>query len=306
MSTTWIKVSKDLLLEDQTQSTATLNANGSVESVTKQVIETWYAQTDGTSRGTSTEATTATDGTLTVPQVGNLYAFPGTTGTVFTCTRTFPQRTGANSFKIQCEYNWKYTPTTAGKFNTDIKFSGQSTTQPCYYDKDNKPVTNSAGNQFDQPVPQTISDELISVTYSTTSDQSAALAAARETVCNGSVSFTIKGISRTYPHRGLKCLAAEQSVAVTDGSGANVYRVTANFLARIDTFQTKILDQGYMQLNGSGTGVVVINDTNGDKVTTPQNLDGAGHYQVPTATPVYITFLIEPETDFTSLFTGLS
>lgn len=302
MSIVWKTVDLDASKEDQVQDTL----DETTGAVTSQLIQTWLAITDGTSRADPVSARSAQQATgsmVVMPAVGS---YLSTTAGLYQVTRVLPKRTGPYSFEAQVEAHWKYTPPLpANKSNITISFSGQKFIEDAHNDSTGTAVVNSAGQYFDPSVPITRYDERISISYITASDQSAAFAGVRGCVNNNSLSFSIKGVSRTFPNRGLLCEDVKQSSTFQISTGALAFNVTADFLSRSDTYTTRVADRGMYQLS-SGTLVPIL-DASGKAVSTPVNLNGSGGVQSPqTNTPNFLTFKMEPEADFTSIFSGLS
>jgi hypothetical protein len=224
-------------------------------------------------------------------------------------TRLLPKRIGPTSFHIQVQADYSYTPTPAtSKYSVTIDVDGQTSTQDAYYNKDNLPIVNSAGCSFDPSIKQDIYDEVFNITYSTTTDQSAAFAAVRGMVNSTGVSFAIQGVSRSFSARGLKCINAKQSadLPVGTGGGTPAFKCNVQFGARTDGWQTKILDQGYYTLDPTTNEIVAAKDRDMNDVSAPILLDGTGNPLTPGSTPHYLTFKLETEADFTAVFTGLA
>jgi len=299
----WTMVDIDGLQEDQVQ--LTYNADGSIDA---QLIQTWVAVTDYATSGDKSlptlALTAAVAGGNAVPQITE-YLLLGGSSTLYQVTRAMPKRTGPGSFSIQIEAHWKYTPPPpTTKFNVDIDFSGQSFTQDAYQDKSGDAIVNSAWQSFDPTIPEEFYDERIEISYNVTSDQSASFAAVRGCVNNASLSFNIQGVSRTFPERGLKCEDVKQSASLPLGDGTKVFKVTGSFISRADTYITNVADQGLYQL--SSGALVPCTDGKGKAATTPMLLNGSGVQLAAETAAVFITFKMETEADFSTVFTGLA
>jgi hypothetical protein len=294
MPTTWITCDIDNTQENQVQNT--LADDGSI---TSQLIETWIVATDETSRSDPVDALGASvSGGKTLPALGD---FIGD----FQVVRVLPKRNGPYSFTVQVESKWKYTPPPpASKFSVSIDFSGQKFTQDAAQDMNEKPVVNSTGDSFNPTVPETFYDERIEVSYQTTADQSATFKTVRGKVNTSAISFAIQGVSRSFAVREMLCEDVKQSDSLPLGDGTPVFKVTASFTGRADTYITNVLDQGFYSLDSGDRAP--IKDNAGSPVVTPAMLDGSGNVLAPGADPVFITFKIEKEADFTSIFTGLA
>lgn len=299
----WTKVEYDTRRQDQTSTTY----NPDDQSVQQQTIQTYIAVNDDQTTE-PIQAETASAGGNTIPVVGNVYTIGGQAG--FLLVRRMPKRTSESPFvfEIQCEFQrkWKQQPAgTPAKWATDISVTGQKFTQDAYQDKDAHPVVNTAGQAYDPSVPRTRYDEVISISYNTLSEDSAALAALRGKVNSGACSFNIKGINRSFTARQLLLDDAQISTSyVAADNTTPIYKVSLVFIARADTFADHILDQGFYQLVG-GVRVPIYAADGVTQLSAPAQLDAAGAVLAPGATPHYSTFKIEDEVSFTSAFSGL-
>ena len=293
MATTWIVCDVDPTKEDQ----YTVTYNPQDGSSTASLLQTWLVECDAASTvslaGAATKsnpveaATASVSGGKAIPQDGTSVTLSGFTGTV---TNVMPRRIGPTTFHVQVKADWKYQPTKTGKFNVSIDVDGVSDTQDAYYDKDNRPVVNSAGCTFDPSIKQELYDEVFNISYSTTTDQSAAFAAVRGKVNSSSISFAIQGIGRTFSARGLKCLTAKQSADLPLGSGDPTFKCTVSFGARTDGWQIKVLDQGFYTLDPTTNKLNNVLDEHGNDMNAQAMLDGSGNQLEPGSDPTYLTF----------------
>jgi hypothetical protein len=295
---TWVKVSQDQKIEDQC--TGTQSDDGKI---TWTLIQTWNAQTDGTSRATTYEAAFASDGTNTIPALGSDIIIDSTE---FTVNQSRPKRSGPNSFNIQITSVYTYTPPqSSNKWNVQVNFAGQPFSQTAYKDKDSKAIVNSAGQPFDPSVEHTYYDEKISISYNTTLEQSSSFASIRGMVNSSAVTLSLPGITRSFSARQVYCVDASQSADVNLTDGTATFKVSIELNVRQDTYIDNILDQGFYYLDTSTNEIVQIKDKYGDLLSAPARLDGNGGVLAPGGTPVYLPFKIESEADFTSAFEGL-
>jgi hypothetical protein len=294
----WATVALDRTREDQV--TGKVGTDGSV---TVTVTQTWSATTDQTWRGDPVSAMTASDGTNTVPALGSYLEYDGT---LFLVNSSQPTRIGPYTYAVQIQGLWQYTPSQSNtKWNVNVTFAGQDYQQNAVFDNDNNAIVNSANQPFDPALTVTYVDETISISYQTTLEQSASFNGVRGKVNSGSVTLNLPGISRSFDTRTVKCVDAEQSGSIPLNDGTATYTVTINLLVRTDGFTENVLDAGYYTTDDNDE-LVQIKDKNGDLLSAPALLDGDGDELAPGAQPVFLTFNIEQEADFTAFFGGLS
>ena len=309
----WLEVTKDTSKQDQSQTTY----NPSDGSTQQQVIGTWIAISDYKAvagvypaQVTALEAEAASDGVNSIPVVGLLYAIGGQKG--FMCIRRMPKRHSSNPyvFEVQVEFVRKFIlqPKNAAKWNTTVSFGGEKFQQDTYKDKDDKAIQNSAGQYFNPTVKRTFYDEKIEVSFNGNAATSASVALLRGCVNSAACTFTINGETRTFPIRSLLLEEAVMSSSHTSDDGATrVWDIKLSLIARKDTFTTKILDQGFMQLAGTPPVPVKIKDKNKQDITTPMRLDSSGHVITDvTVASHFIEAKIEKEADLSPLFSGLT
>lgn len=303
----WVKVWYDIKHQDQITATAAVDDRGNVTSCTYQYIQTYFAQADGFV--TTISALSAVDPTsgLAVPQIGTTVSVGGIAA--FKVTRVMPKRSTESSlvFEIQIEYTVKFNvqPGSANKWNINLKFSGQKTTQQAYQDKDGNDIANTAGQPYDPSVSETLYDEVVTISYDTTDPPD--LSSLRGKVNSDDISFTISGLERGYTARMLLLEDGDVSATFTLSDFTTiVWKVNLVFVYRADTWVDHILDQGYYQINGSGELIPCL-DEHGNPINAPARLDGSGaQITDPTASPHYSAFKIEGEAALSSLFDGLS
>jgi hypothetical protein len=114
-----------------------------------------------------------------------------------------------------------------------------------------------------------------------------------------------------------KTLTTQFNAAVAGGyTGASMWQVKIDLLCKrsSDTFQAKLIDQGFQYWTGSGSTAVKhkFTDSAGDPCNTPQYLNGTGGALTitagtsPTVTaPKYNTFKVENEYSFNSFLGGI-
>jgi hypothetical protein len=300
----WTTVRQVAKGDDQAQGTYNPD-DGTVKWTT---IQTWIAITDGATgahavpTGTPYDAANASAGGFTIPALASDIIIDGTD---FTVSQVVPKRTGPNSFEIRVQADWTYQPPKSNnKWNIQINFGGVDYEQDATKDKDGKAIVNSAGQPFDPTLKHSYSDETISISYSTTLEQSESFAGIRGCVNSSSVTLNIGSIDRTFGERTIKCNDAEQAGDISLSDGTSTYKVSLNFTVRSDGYVDNVLDQGFYETDSDGE-LIQIKDKWGDSISAPVPLDGNGNQNDPNADPVFLTFKIETEADFTSAFEGL-
>ena len=226
-------------------------------------------------------------------------------------------------FTVQIEYEFPTLIFTSGqKYNASLSIDGVDSTIPVDVDKDGNAIANSAGDPYD---PQQVIDdfeyELVTISYQTDTPPESDLSAARGMVNSDSVSITIGGITKSWSARQMKLksasLSAQFDASISGGyTGASMWAVKIDLLCKrgSDTFQAKLVDQGFQYWTGSGSTLqkLKFSDAAGNPCNTPQYLNGAGSKlsvsagSSPTVTsPFYNTFKIEDQYTFDSFLGGI-
>jgi hypothetical protein len=310
----WTRVWQDIESNDQTQSTFDYKAL----TLDQNCTQVWCAQSD-TVAVTTVEATVAAG----IPTFGAYYTIGGNFGWLVQQVLAKRNSTAPKLFDVQVTLNRKisFKPDEKDKWACTISIDGQEYSQDAYQDKDAHPVTNSAGEKFDPTLKRVYNDEVISVKYKTLSPPD--LSNYRGYVNGSSVSFTIQGYSKSFAARQLKLKNGRTNTTYVDGTSGNnaVWDVDLVFEARKDKFIDQVIDEGYYQrtvataspnLCGGGGGgapagkLVEITDEFQRHLSSPALLDGHGQQLSTGAGAVYLCFPMEPEADFSSLFSGLS
>lgn len=161
-----------------------------------------------------------------------------------------------------------------------------------WVDQDGEPIRNSAGDPFGDPVVIDDSRPLIVVTRN--EDVNAfdlTLAGEYQDVVN---SATWNG----FPARTVKCTEIQTSEEQKDTtSGLYYYTVTYVFEIKWDTWNRKILDQGYAYLDGSDRKPFL--DDEKQPISDPKLLDGSGgELDVAMDPPVELDFRVYESKDF--------
>jgi hypothetical protein len=159
-------------------------------------------------------------------------------------------------------------------------------------DKDGNKVTNSAGDYFDPPITMDDTRPLLKVTRNEATYNPAMAKTWKDTInsltWNGFDPYTVKvgeitGDLQYNPECGF------------------YFEVTYEFEIEVKGWRKLILDQGLRALD-SGTGKqYAILDEKGEEITSPVLLDGSGNKLANGASPVYLSFKVYTEADFTPL-----
>lgn len=266
--------------------------NSSDNSVSYTVIEWWIIRYDVSDGILPQPVDAMTAAGLPIPS--GIYPL-GIGATQFVCKEVRPQVTDSpNVFECQVEYVREPGQLSGTGDSFTIDKHAVTTTQPAYYDKDNVAIKNSANQTFDPQPVQTLYDSEFEINFTINGIFSdATMEACRGFVNSDTVSFNTHGLVRTYSPRQL--LFVDGGVVQTTTNGQTKSSVKMVFRSRIDTYITKILNQGYCVLNSSGNPVNA-KDDNYDYLNSQIMLDSSGHKLPSGGTPVFLTFKIEKET----------
>jgi len=203
-------------------------------------------------------------------------------------------------YQVDC--TWSRIP--GAKTDPTYQVNGIRIEEPAYYDIENKPILNSAGQIFDPPLVKTYYDQEILVSFTMQKIDAPLLESFRGKVNENSV--TLKGIEMTYPARSLMVAEIQYSntwqanygqAGVTNDS----WRIDVRFQARRDKFITKVLNQGWNTKNPTTDELTTIVDRHGERLQQQSMLDTNGQKLEDGADPVFLDFKLEPEADFTNL-----
>lgn len=234
------------------------------------------------------------------PQIGQ--AHPRYEGAY--CTRVHAAPQGPLVWQVEAEYQ---TPGRTGQQNPNplnrparIRWSTVVMRMPVFYDRDGKPILNTAGEPFDPPLEVDRKLPVVEVRKNLASVPSWILDY-REAI--NSTAWTIDGVIILA-----KC-AMMESVEVSEVQVENdiSYREVAYRAVVAPTalgWQPRLLNAGYSELVGSGNNQklapIVINGTT---PSHPVPLDANGR-RIPKPTPtnvIWLTFNVYPELDFNFL-----
>jgi len=236
----------------------------------------------------------ATDGTVYIPETG-------TYSSGYFLTNKTGKYAGPCMWEVTCIWTYPTSP-----FGVPIyRISGAPWQQPASYDKDDKAITNSAGQPFDNPPTKTYYDEEVNVSFLLNPSGGLDVSTLRNYRGKvNSTTTTLAGVGNTaYAPRQLKVDSVDLDTLIVGGYA--FWQVCIRFIARIDTYCEKLLDHGFATKDGSGN-LIIIKDKNGEPLQQPSLLDGNGGKLASGATPHYITFKLESEIEFLPLINALN
>lgn len=174
------------------------------------------------------------------------------------------------------------------------KFSFQQTQEVARLDRNADPIRNSAKLPFDPPIMVEVSRPTVTVTANrATWDLSNA-----EYIQDAVNSVAWRGMApRTLRVIGTEAQSAQEN-------GYSFWQVSATLAIKRETWDHKILDCGYAELDPGSVGLgvpahwVKIVDDHGAEPTEPVPLNGSGRKLVPGDPEVYLTFRVYREVAF--------
>jgi hypothetical protein len=175
-----------------------------------------------------------------------------------------------------------------------LTFNGNKFQRIVWVDVNGNPVLNSAKERFQEPL--------------TADDTRTTIVATRNELISGfdlTLAETYRDSTNNavwngFPAKYVKCGTISTGEPQYD-SNAQVYFYTVTYPFEInrDTWDTKVLDQGFSYIDGTGKRLAV-RDKNGQRPSDPSLLDGSGNVLPVTGTAVYRTFEIYPERNFST------
>ena len=206
---------------------------------------------------------------------------------------------GTGLYRLIARYRKFYDP--------DYRWRGRLISEPTDTDKDGNKIVNSAGEPFDPPLTWMARKGVLVITWTT--EKTFTFLRGFEGRVN-SIDWETTGNEEhppeTFAARCMLCKKMEiKPFGIrsegTDGKRLAVaefeYRDPQNIGGTVfGGHDSTILDRGFSHLE---SGSAVVNkDANGNRLSEPQFLDGAGNI---TTTPVVLSFLLQPEKDFNLL-----
>jgi hypothetical protein len=256
----------------------------------------------------------ASDGTNTVPVIGDAYPTDGT----LTVIDVNPQQVtqAATMYSVQVQFSTRTSSGETGKWDTKVTFDGEPVQVTAYYDINNKPITNSAKQNFaSQPV-ETFYDGKLSISFKTDTFDETSCEPLRG--CSNTEVITLVISALSYSHSfAADTLRLDDYTAepVVQLGTVAYWNVSLHFTQRnqitspansadagalVSGFKMYLVDAGYCEI---GTPPVAIKDSDGNLLNTPHYLDGSGH---KTNTPYFLDFVMVKSADLSALFTGIS
>lgn len=159
-----------------------------------------------------------------------------------------------------------------------------------------KAIRNSANQIFPDGISENHTYPVITITRNEAAFDYNLAEAYVDTINAAQFSFWHKGV--VYTVGAGKALM--RNITCDDGyeNGIAYDQVTYEIAILSVGWDRKIVDQGYQEDTGED-GIKPILDANGDEVTTPALLDGAGQQLAAAFDPVFLTFRTKARTDFT-------
>lgn len=177
-----------------------------------------------------------------------------------------------------------------------VSWTSEIYQEPVFLDTSGNAILNSAGDYFIDPVPMRDAAHLIAKIKANVTSVPTWVIGYQNAVNNGAI--TIGGLSIATGLAKMQRLdIGERQVR----GATTFYELSFEVHIHADGWRMKPLDVGFRELEYGD--LVQIKDSNGDEVTTPVPLDGAGQaLDNPTpSTAVFGDYTIYPEKDFTVL-----
>lgn len=200
-------------------------------------------------------------------------------------------------WKVTCSYG-PYDPSQFDSQNpldapAKVHFGLSRQSIACDQDNAGNPIVNSAGQSFDPPIEKDESRLVLSVDVNVASFDPILISQYKDSVNNGEF--------WGCPPKTVKFMNASAELDFSGDCPVNngfFWAVTWEFEVKEDTWAKKILDQGLMCLDTSTGNLQHCADEEGQPSSEPLLLDGAGHQAAVGASPIYLTFDVYNEMDF--------
>lgn len=273
--------------------------NQQTGAITTSIVETWMVQWSAAQTDPSANYG-ASDGTNTVPVLGDLYTGLDAYPTVTDINPMLDNSSGGQVYRVQVTYSrTAASGSDSGKWDTQVSFGGIRVTEPMYFDLDSKPVVNSAHQEYTSQYNQTHYDTSLKVSFKSTTFDEESAEGIRGCVNADEVTLTISrlGYTRTFPAKTLLFEDFTASPVFSNQTTLAYWQVSLDFTYRplitaptngdlsgdISTLeQLLIADQGFAYLDEGGPGLInftvkdVPSDQGGVSLNKPCNLDGGG------------------------------
>lgn len=189
----------------------------------------------------------------------------------------------------------------------EIEYDDEGVMRPAWFDRDGEAVQNSAYERFDPPLEYEEPRLLIRITKNYATYDALEYLRFKNTV-NSAPWFGL-------PRGRVWCRKIKGKRSFE--SGIFFWPTVFEFLVRVhldetvddlsdpdvskDAWAERVLDRGYMELNGGGDPVHMRDLRTGAPVSTPQLLDGSGGRLATGDDPVFLKFHLKREIDFNLL-----
>ncbi len=290
--------------------------------ITTTILESWIVEWDSAQRDPTANAV-ATDGTNTLPAMSSRYTGTDTDPTV---VEIMPQLVAASAGKVyavQVRYSHAAPAGTnnanVSKWDTTISFDGVPITETIFFDNDNDPIVNSAGQNFSQQPSKTNYDGSIKVSFKSKTFDEITCEGLRGNINSQPITLAIGalGYTRTFPAETLRLQNFSASPVVQIGpTGRNLshWQVSLDLLYRelivspitgsmVSAFNLYVVDQGYAELVG-GVLTTIYSADGATPLNSPQYLDGGSGAK--SATAHYRFFRVATADDLSPIFSGIS
>lgn len=173
-----------------------------------------------------------------------------------------------------------------------LKISGsQSAKQvPVEFDQNGDPILNSAGDPFQEILFAEDFDDTLQLTFNSATIPFAASQAAKKTTNSAAILGLAVGTVRY----------AGMSFQPQDHETLGTYYTVTIGLALADDWKTRLLDQGFREVDADGELVPI--QVGGKDASQPLLLDGAGERLASDGTPVTLEKEIYGQADYLTLF----
>jgi len=183
----------------------------------------------------------------------------------------------------------------------EVEWSWDVSTEAIDIDaQDGEPILNTAGEPFDPPITREVADLVLTITRAEpTYDPNKAMKF--KNVLNKTAFLGIEaGKARCFPISARK---------VYEGPNDIFWRVTYRFGFRSDTWNQRVLCQGFRQKTGTNaageaTYEQILDDV-GNPLSEPVNLGITGQVLAANQSPLWLSFAKYPREDFSELGLGI-
>ncbi len=189
----------------------------------------------------------------------------------------------------------------------NVNFDGVAIREQIHQDINNKAIVNSANCPYDPSLERIYYDESITIDVNLASVNTALYSTYRGAINSDSVTMTLPdGSTRTFSPFTLRC--AKISADLTYENGVQFWKCRFELVCRNRTigkqsitWNPMVVDQGFEHLVN---GVPAPNKgLDGQRLQSPQLLDGSGNLLKSPASQVLLTFNVDPQLAFMTILT---